>query len=53
MARIIALMLSIIVVTGCSDNPVATHAPLPTNQQAVAMPDTFSADAAMAVLQEG
>lgn len=49
MARIFALILTVIVVTACSHNQATTQ----VYQQAVAMPDSFSADAAMAVLEEG
>ena len=49
MARIFALILTVIVVTACSHKQATTQ----VYQQAVAMPDSFSADAAMAVLEEG
>lgn len=53
MTRIFAIILPVFVLLACSQHQEAIQAPLQTNQQAVAMPDTFSADAAMAVLQEG
>jgi len=44
------LLLSFLLVSACSQQPVAQQG---SHQQAVAMPDTFSAAAAMAVLEDG
>ena len=44
------LVFSFLLLVACSQTPVEIHT---KPQQAVAMPDTFSADAAMAVLEEG
>ncbi|MFZ8201467.1 gamma-glutamyltransferase [Alteromonas portus] len=53
-----AIVAFILVVTACSHAPNtsvdnATHSTVGLSQQAVAMPDSYSADAAMQVLQEG
>lgn len=53
MRRLLWISLLVVAVTGCSgtnSSPVPEGTP---SQQAVATPDSFSADAAMAVLQEG
>ncbi len=54
--RILLLSLFLFVAAGCSGEKTTVSAPAPeveTSQQAVSMPDTFAADAAMAVLNEG
>ena len=54
--RIVLLSLLLCVVTACSQEKVPAAditPPVITSQQAVSMPDTFAADAAMAVLNEG
>lgn len=54
--RILLLSLFLFVAAGCSGEKPTVSAPAPeveTSQQAVSMPDTFAADAAMAVLNEG
>lgn len=54
--RILFLSLFLCVTAGCSgDNPPApkTDTPKVVAQQAVSMPDSFAADAAMAVLNDG
>ncbi len=43
------LVLSIFILAACAQNPTGTD----VGQQAVAMPDSYSADAAMAVLEDG
>lgn len=53
MRRFLWISLFVVAITGCSGTD-STSAPEGTpSQQAVATPDSFSADAAMAVLQEG
>ncbi len=54
--RIVLLSLLLCVVTACSQEKVPAAditPPVIASQQAVSMPDTFAADAAMAVLNEG
>ncbi len=50
MLRILFVTVALFILTGCASERIT---PTPPAQQAVAMPDSYSADAAMAVLNEG
>lgn len=53
MRRLLWISLLVMAITGCSGTSSLPASEGTPSQQAVATPDSFSADAAMAVLQEG